>query len=336
MTPDPIDLDTLLDVLAGATAEPDGSGPGAAPVLLVDLDTGPGGRPVPEAHTGVARVIVGLTTGAALERHPAAAACDVVLHRDDGPALAALVDTVGTHPLAATALVLLLRGGDGRPVDQGLHAESAVYSTLQAGPEFAAWRAARPRRPRRRAGGDPVRLARHRDRLSITLSRPHVHNALDTAMRDQLVEAFRLVALDPAITSVHLSGAGPSFCAGGDLDEFGSFPDPVTAHLVRLRQSVGRAIHAVSDRVTAHLHGACMGSGIELPAFAGTVLAHPSTTIALPEIGLGLVPGAGGTVSLPRRIGRHRTARLALTGERIGVATALEWGLVDAAETPEP
>lgn len=329
MTSDPIDLDTLLTVLAGAPAGPEPS----TPVLLVDLDTGRGDRPVPAAHTGVARVIVGLTAGEAPEGHTAAAACDVVLHRDDGAALAALVETVGAHPRAATALVLLLRSGGGASVDQGLHAESAVYSTLQAGPEFAAWRAARRRRPRRPAEGDPVLLSRHGDRLSIRLSRPHVHNALDTAMRDQLVEAFRLVSLDPAITSVHLAGEGPSFCAGGDLDEFGTFPDPATAHLVRLQQSVGRAIHAVADRVTAHLHGACTGSGIELPAFAGTVLAHPSTTIALPEIRLGLVPGAGGTVSLPRRIGRHRTARLALTGERIGLATALAWGLVDAADT---
>src|SRR5439155_24814131 len=102
--------------------------------------------------------------------------------------------------------------------------------------------------------------------------------------------------------------------AGGDLDEFGSFPDPATAHILRLRQSVGRRIEGVTDRVTAHLHGACVGSGIELPAFAGRVVAAESTRIALPELSLGLVPGAGGTVSLPRRIGRQRTARLALTG----------------------
>jgi enoyl-CoA hydratase/carnithine racemase len=83
-----------------------------------------------------------------------------------------------------------------------------------------------------------------------------------------------------------------------------------------------------------HLHGACVGSGIELPAFAATVLAEPSTVVSLPEVSLGLIPGAGGTVSLPRRIGRHRTARLALTGDRIDAATALEWGLVDAIEDP--
>jgi enoyl-CoA hydratase/carnithine racemase len=103
----------------------------------------------------------------------------------------------------------------------------------------------------------------------------------------------------------------------------------VTAHAVRLRQSVGRAIEAVRERVVVHLHGACAGSGIELPAFAGHVIAAPDVRISLPELALGLIPGAGGTVSLPRRIGRHRTARLALTGEPVDAATALSWGLVD-------
>src|SRR3546814_13586288 len=102
-------------------------------------------------------------------------------------------------------------------------------------------------------------------------------------MRDQLVEAFRLVALDDSISEVHLRGAGQSFCAGGDLDEFGSFPDPAVAHLVRLQQSAGRAIAAVADRTTAHLHGSCAGSGIELPAFAGTVVARRDTRIPPPR-----------------------------------------------------
>ena len=66
-----------------------------------------------------------------------------------------------------------------------------------------------------------------------------------------------------------------------------------------------------------------------MAAFAGHVAAHPETTFGLPEIGLGLIPGAGGTVSLPRRIGRQRTGALALTGRRIDVPTALDWGLVD-------
>ena len=91
-------------------------------------------------------------------------------------------------------------------------------------------------------------------------------------------------------------------------------------------------ISALADRVVVHLHGACIGSGIELPAFARRVFARPDTSIALPEVGFGLIPGAGGTISLPRRIGRHRTAQLALTATPIDVATALEWGLVDGIE----
>ena len=66
-----------------------------------------------------------------------------------------------------------------------------------------------------------------------------------------------------------------------------------------------------------------------MPAFARHVTAAPDTRIALPEVALGLVPGAGGTVSIPRRIGRHRTAALALSGSVIDAATALEWGLID-------
>ncbi|HEX6656442.1 MAG TPA: enoyl-CoA hydratase/isomerase family protein, partial [Ilumatobacter sp.] len=85
----------------------------------------------------------------------------------------------------------------------------------------------------------------------------------------------------------------------------------------------------LADRVVVHLHGACFGSGIELPAFVTRVIAAPDVRVALPELALGLIPGAGGTVSLPRRIGRHRTAQLALTGETIDAATALDWGLVD-------
>jgi enoyl-CoA hydratase/carnithine racemase len=156
-----------------------------------------------------------------------------------------------------------------------------------------------------------------------------VRNALNTDMRNMLVETFRLAALDPSIDAVTLRGAGPDYSAGGDLDEFGSFGDPASAHLVRLASSVGHSLAAVADIVTAELHGACFGSGIEIPAFAGRVVADQSARFALPELGLGLVPGAGGTWSLPQRIGRYRTALLALTCEPIGVEVALDWGLVD-------
>jgi len=101
---------------------------------------------------------------------------------------------------------------------------------------------------------------------------------------------------------------------------------------VRLQRSVGRTLAALTKPTVSYLHGPCMGSGIELAAFTDTVVGAPDTTLALPEIGLGLVPGAGGTVSLTRRIGRLRTASLAFSAEPIDVTTAKEWGLVDRIE----
>jgi enoyl-CoA hydratase/carnithine racemase len=73
---------------------------------------------------------------------------------------------------------------------------------------------------------------------------------------------------------------------------------------------------------------------VELAAFAAQVVARPDFSAALPEVGLGLIPGAGGTWSVTRRVGRHRLALLALSGARIDAATALRWGLVDEVRRP--
>ena len=148
-------------------------------------------------------------------------------------------------------------------------------------------------------------------------------------MRDGLVEGLRAIVCDPSITEVVLRGAGPAFCSGGDLDEFGTLPDPATAHGIRSTRNPGSLLAHCADRVRAELHGACVGAGIELPAFARHVVAAEDAFFQLPEVAMGLVPGAGGTVSIPRRIGRQRTAYLALSGLRLDAATAHRWGLVD-------
>jgi hypothetical protein len=255
---------------------------------------------------------------------------DVVLTEDDD--LAEIVATVEAHPRAAVALALLLRGQPRRTLEDGLVAESAVYSMLQAGPEFAAWRAARPVRAHKDDDGDRIRVERSGLTLRITLTRPAVRNALDARMRDEILDALRVALIDDEIARIEVRGQGPAFCSGGDLDEFGSRSDPATAHVVRLSRSVARSMADLRDRTTVYLHGPCMGAGIELAAFAGGVVASSDTTIALPEVSLGLIPGAGGTVSLPLRIGRLKTAWLALSGRAIDAGTAHEWGLVDTIE----
>ncbi len=256
--------------------------------------------------------------------------CDVVVAAGD-PALGAIQENLERFPLTAAALALLLRGQPGRSVDEGLVAESAVYSVLQSGPEFSAWRAQHPVR-HEPDDGARVRVKREGPRLILTLTRPDRLNALDARMRDELIEGLAVAAADPGITVVELRGEGPAFCAGGDLDEFGSRSDPASAHILRLQRSIGRELSNLGARTTAYVHGACVGSGIELAAFTARVVAAADTRIALPEIGLGLVPGAGGTVSLTRRIGRLRTAWLAFSGTTIDAATALDWGLVDDLE----
>lgn len=147
-------------------------------------------------------------------------------------------------------------------------------------------------------------------------------------MRDELWAAFDVADADPSV-EIDLCGAGASFCSGGDLDEFGTLPDPATGHLVRLSRSLGARLSQLAGRTTVQLHGPCVGSGIELAAFGGRIVATPDTVVSLPEVSFGLIPGAGGTASLPPRIGRHRTAWLALSGSTIGARTGLEWGLID-------
>lgn len=247
----------------------------------------------------------------------------------DAPdSLGAIEATVAAAPLASAALVDLLGVTSRLDVPRGLVAESFAYSMLLGGPEVAAWRARTPRRDVPPAA-EPVLVARDGDVLRVTLNRPERHNAFGHAVRDGLLEALAIAELDPSVTEVVLTGAGPSYSSGGDLDEFGTTPGIVEAHRIRLEGSAGHAVHRLRDRVRPVLHGACVGAGIEVPAFADRVVAREGAFFCLPEVALGLVPGAGGTVSITHRIGPQRTAWLALTGARLDLDTALAWGLVD-------
>jgi enoyl-CoA hydratase len=287
---------------------------------------------IAEAAAAIARLpcpAVGFAIGAP---SPAGAllapSLDVVAVGED--ALATLCAAIDGHPLAAATLVQLLRLGDTLDLNRRLVAESLAYATLQSGPEFAAWLAARaPAAEAKADAGPPVRALREGSLLRLTLDRPRRHNAFSAEMRDALAEGLAVAVADDSIETIVLDGAGPSFCSGGDLTEFGTFPDPATAHAVRSARSPGRLLSLCAPRARAEVHGACIGAGCELPAFCSRVRARADAFFALPEVGMGLVPGAGGTASLPARIGRQRTAWLALTGERIDAATALAWGLVD-------
>lgn len=254
---------------------------------------------------------------------------DVVV--DNAAAAAPLLTSIEHTPLAATVLVQTLRVTAGLPVAAALTVESLAFATLQGGREFRAWAAENPPTPAATDDEQPaVLLDRQGDHLDIRLNRPARRNAMSVEMRNALVEAMQLLLADDTIASATVSGNGDCFSIGGDLDEFGTTPDPATAHLIRSLRLPAPLLARCAERVEFRLHGACIGAGIELPAFAGRVVAAQKTFFQLPELKFGLIPGAGGCVSLPRRIGRQRTAWLALSGRRINAATALEWGLIDA------
>ncbi len=305
------------------------------PILLVALDSdaaAPSAEAIAAAEAGLAALpcpAVALDTGS--PRSTATPLRDhfdiVVRSREE---LEPILSATRRTPLAAMALVQLLRQSAHLDIHQGLVAESLVYSTLQSGPEFGRWLSARPAAPVHEASLEPpVLLHRSGARLELTLNRPEKRNAFSVQMRDALVEGLRTAVCDSSITEVILRGAGPNFCSGGDLDEFGSLPDPSTAHAVRSTRNPARLLGQCADRVRAELHGACVGAGIELAAFARKLTASEDAFFQLPEVAMGLVPGAGGTVSIPRRIGRQRAAYLALSGLRIDAVTAQHWGLID-------
>lgn len=338
-----VDARTFRDLAADPAAAHELSAATGSPLAVVEVNSAAEGEMLATVSTAVQAVVLVVSPDPAWLPPTAFAAGDVLLtEADDPPApfvrpsdgLAAGVSAISAaldrNPVAGTTLALMLRCAGALEVEAGLIAESATYSALQEGAEFHHWRASRPARL-----PEPditrVRIERSDGELRIILARPTRRNAIDWRMRDALMAALAQAASEPDVR-VALDADGPDFCAGGDLDEFGSRPDPALAHLVRLTRSPARLLHQLSARTTAHLHGACLGAGIELPAFAAEVHATEDTRIRLPEIELGLVPGAGGTVSLPRRIGRWRTAFLALANQPVDARLALRWGLVDKIE----
>ncbi|MGW4481704.1 enoyl-CoA hydratase/isomerase family protein [Rhodococcus triatomae] len=319
------------------------------PMVVVDLDddvdADTAARAVERAGHPV-RLLVGLRTRPeplTAEQLAVAAALDTTLApaesasartlvgtADPRAALDELAHAVAEQEHAAMVLAHVLRASETLPVPEALDVESLGYSTLLGTPGFRRWldgRGPRPLPPP--SPQQPVLIGREGDRLRITLNRPERRNAYGAEVRDGLVEALRLALVDDTVTSILVDGNGPVFSAGGDLDEFGTTPDLGIAHLIRTRAGAARLVDTLAERIEVRVHGACVGAGIEVPAFASRIVAAPATVFRLPEVSMGLIPGAGGCVSVPRRIGRWRAYWMCVTNVGLDTGTALAWGLID-------
>lgn len=243
-----------------------------------------------------------------------------------------LVGAVRAHPFAATIAAQVLRLTSKLPVADALAVESLAYSSLLGGAEFSHWRSSAKSDALTPPPSYPVTVERDDDVLTLTLDDPENLNAMTAGMRDALYEALVNVLEDPSKPNVVLRGAGKCFSTGGALAEFGTAQDFAEAHAVRTLHSCARVLDALRERATVKLHGACVGSGIEIAAAAHRRIAAPDAWFQLPELAMGLIPGAGGTVTVARAIGRQRTLWMLLSGKRIGAAQAHAWGLIDAIE----
>jgi enoyl-CoA hydratase/carnithine racemase len=164
----------------------------------------------------------------------------------------------------------------------------------------------------------------------VTLNRPQALNAFSVKMRDDLYEVLSAVKADDEIRVVVFKGAGDrAFCAGADLKEFLTAPSAVQARRIRAVRDLWRLFLSIPQPLIAALHGYVLGSGIEIALFCDLRIASYDVVFGLPEVQLGILPGAGATQTLPRVMGLSRALDMLLTGRRLNGEEALQTGLVN-------
>jgi len=164
----------------------------------------------------------------------------------------------------------------------------------------------------------------------VTLNRPKELNAYNIQMRDDLYVVLSAIRDDDEIRAVIFKGAGEkAFCAGADLTEFLSAPSPTIARQVRWGRDVWGLFLSIPQPLIAALHGYVLGSGIEIALCCDIRIASEDARFGLPEVGLGIIPAAGGTQTLPRTVSRGKALEMLLTNRWIDAREAYEFHLVN-------
>ncbi len=170
----------------------------------------------------------------------------------------------------------------------------------------------------------------------VTLNRPQVLHALNTATLDELEAVVQALAADGGVRVILLTGLGEkAFAAGADINELAGLDAAGGAAKARRGQEVFRLIETCGKPVIACVNGFAVGGGCELALACTMRLASETARLGQPEVKLGLIPGYGGTQRLPRLVGPSAALKMMITGELIGAAEALRLGLVDEVLPPE-
>ena len=168
---------------------------------------------------------------------------------------------------------------------------------------------------------------------TIRLDRPPM-NAINEQLSDELGEAAREAARRDDVRAVVLTGGGKVFAAGADVKMMAGMSPAEVKPMITNLQNVFSSVEDVPKVVVAAVAGYCLGGGLELAMCADLRIAAEDASFGQPEIGLGIIPGAGGTQRLPRLVGLSRAKELIYSGRRIDAARALEIGLVDRVVPP--
>jgi enoyl-CoA hydratase len=164
----------------------------------------------------------------------------------------------------------------------------------------------------------------------VTLNRPQALNVYNIQMRDDLYEVLGAIKDDPEVRVGIFKGAGEkAFCAGADLSEFLTAPSPIVARQVRFGRDVWSLFLSIPQPLIAAVHGFVLGSGIEIALCCDIRIASEDARFGLPEVGLGIIPAAGATQTLPRTIGRGRALDMLLTNRWLSGEEAFQFGLVN-------
>ena len=164
----------------------------------------------------------------------------------------------------------------------------------------------------------------------VTLNRPQVLNAYNLQMRDELYQVLGAIEDDPEVRVAIFKGAGEkAFCAGADLSEFLTAPSPVIARQVRWERDVWGLFLSITRPLIAAMHGYVLGDGIEIALCCDLRLASEDARFGMPEPGLGIIPAAGGSQTLPRTIGGAKALEVLFTGRWLKADEAYRLKLVN-------
>lgn len=295
---------------------------------LSQMDVGPGQQLLERMATTLVPQEVWLPPGSELPSGPLALQASMVPVPDPVAAVERIRRNAAENVTAALAFDTLLRINVTTRTREALIAESFAHAMLLAGADYRHWVADRVEQDGHPGPSGVARVERDGPVVTVRLPGGAGDSGLDDSARTELAHALH--ELGPGVEELRIEADGTDFWGVARPDAPLTAEGIATMHLRRMSDNLGAAVYPHRRKMSVQVRGRCLGVGLEFAAMAHHVTASADATFEMPEVRMGLVSGHGGTVALTRRLGRWRTAYLALSADAIDAETAYRWDLVDA------